>query len=56
MRKPGTMEISTTMRGKIVSIDEMMKIIKILRLSELGFSQRDIDNCAGCSRFTVGDV
>ena len=33
-----------------------MKIIEMLRLSELGLSQREIAGSAGCAKSTVGDV
>ena len=33
-----------------------MKIIDILRLSELGLSQQKIADSAGCGRSTVGDL
>lgn len=36
--------------------EESVKIIEILRLSEKGFSQRDIAKSAGCSKSTVGEV
>ena len=35
---------------------EEMKIIEMLRLSELGISQRQIAGSAGCAKSTVGDV
>jgi len=35
---------------------EKMKIIEMLRLSELGLSQREIAGSAGCAKSTVGDV
>jgi len=35
---------------------EKMKIIEMLRLSELGMSQRQIANSAGCGKTTVGRV
>ena len=33
-----------------------MKIIEILRLSEMGASQREIALSAGCGKSTIGDV
>lgn len=33
-----------------------MKIIEILRLTEQGFSQRDIAKSAGCSKSTAGEI
>ena len=36
--------------------EEPVKIIEILRLTEMGFSQRDIVKGAGCSKTTVGEI
>lgn len=36
--------------------EETVKIIEILRLTEQGFSQRDIAKSAGCSKSTVGEI
>ena len=33
-----------------------MKILEMLRLSELGLSQREISQSAGCAKSTVGDT
>ena len=33
-----------------------MKITEMLRLKEMGFSQRDIAKSSGCGKSTVGDV
>ena len=33
-----------------------MKIIEVLRLSEMGMTQREIGASAGCGKSTVGDV
>ena len=35
---------------------EPVKILEILRLTEMGLSQRDIVKGAGCSKTTVGEI
>ena len=35
---------------------DAMKITEMLRLKEMGFSQRDIAKSSGCGKTTVGDV
>ena len=33
-----------------------MKVIEILRMHEMGMSQREIGRSAGCGKSTIGDV